>query len=104
MSAQQQSAWGRVAEDGTVFVKTSDGERPVGQYPEGTPEEALTFYTERFAALEFEVSLLVQRVTNNKLSPDEATGSVKSVREQVEKANAVGDLESLAGKLDSLAP
>ena len=33
--------WGRVAEDGTVFVRTQDGERSVGQYPEGTPEEAL---------------------------------------------------------------
>ena len=32
--------WGRVDEDGTVFVKTADGERSVGQYPEGSPEEA----------------------------------------------------------------
>ncbi len=104
MSAQQQSEWGRVAEDGTVFVKTSDGERAVGQYPEGTPEEALTFYTERFAALEFEVSLLVQRVSGGKLSPDEAAGSVKTVREQVANASAVGDLAALAAKLDALPP
>lgn len=104
MSAQQQSEWGRVAEDGTVFVKTSTGERPVGQYPEGTPEEALTFYTERFAALEFEVSLLVQRVTGAKLSPDEATSSIKALRAQVAEANAVGDLDSLVAKLDAVAP
>lgn len=104
MSAQQQSDWGRVAEDGTVFVKTSSGERPVGQYPEGTPEEALHFYTERFAALEFEVSLLVQRITGAKMSPDEATGSVKALRVQVLEANAVGDLDGLAAKLDAVAP
>ena len=54
--------WGRVGDDGTVFVKTADGERAVGQYPAGTPEEALKFYTDRFAALETEVGLLDQRV------------------------------------------
>ena len=42
--------WGRVDDDGTVYVKTADGERPVGQYPEGTPEEALKFFTERYDA------------------------------------------------------
>src|SRR5687767_7249423 len=42
--------WGRVDDDGTVYVKTADGERPVGQYPAGTPEEAMKFFTERYAA------------------------------------------------------
>ena len=96
--------WGRVDDDGTVFVRTPDGERPVGQYPEGTPEEALTFYTERFAALETEVQLLEQRVRSGKLTPDEATTTVKTVRTQVTDAHAVGDLQSLAGRLDSLGP
>ncbi|MGI8645692.1 MAG: DUF349 domain-containing protein [Nocardioides sp.] len=96
--------WGRVAEDGTVFVRTQDGERSVGQYPEGTPGEALQFYTERYAALETEVGLLEQRVRSAKLSPDEATTSIKTVRTQVIEANAVGDLQALAGRLDSLGP
>ncbi|MEO5853933.1 MAG: DUF349 domain-containing protein [Nocardioides sp.] len=96
--------WGRVAEDGTVYVRTADGERSVGQYPEGTPEEALHFYTERFAALETEVGLLEQRVRATKLSPDEATTAVKSVRAQLAEASAVGDLQALIGRLDSLGP
>ena len=54
--------WGRVDDDGTVYVRTADGERPVGQYPEGTPAEALKFFTERFDALAFEVELLEKRV------------------------------------------
>ena len=96
--------WGRVAEDGTVFVRTQDGERSVGQYPEGTPEEAMRFYTERYAALETEVGLLEQRVRAAKLSPDEAVATVKTVRGQVTEANAVGDLQALVGRLDSLGP
>lgn len=96
--------WGRVADDGTVFVRTADGERSVGQYPEGTPDEALKFYTERYDALAFEVGLLEQRVNSGVLSPEEATESVKTVRDQVVGANAVGDLASLAGRLDALGP
>ena len=96
--------WGRVADDGTVFVKTADGERPVGQYPEGSPDEALKFFTERYDALAFEVGLLEQRVNSGVLSPEEATESVKTVRAQVVTANAVGDLASLAGRLDALGP
>ncbi|GAB2855288.1 DUF349 domain-containing protein [Nocardioides pacificus] len=93
--------WGRVAEDGTVYVRTSDGERSVGQYPEGTPEEALKFFTERYAALAFEVELLEKRIGSAVMTPEEATESVKKVREQVIGANAVGDLEGLAARLDA---
>ena len=96
--------WGRVAEDGTVFVKTADGERSVGQYPEGSADEALKFFTERYDALAFEVGLLEQRVNGGVLSPEEATESVKTVREQVVDANAVGDLAALAARLDALGP
>jgi len=96
--------WGRVEDDGTVYVRTGEGERSVGQYPEGTADEALRFYTDRFAALETEVGLLEQRVRATKLSPDEATTTVKTVRAQVAGANAVGDLQGLIGRLDSLGP
>jgi len=102
MSAQQDSPWGRVAEDGTVFVRTTEGERSVGQYPEGTPEEALKFFTDRYDALAFEVELLEQRVKSGALGPDEAATSVKTVRGQVVDAHAVGDLDSLVGRLDAL--
>jgi hypothetical protein len=98
------SEWGRVDDDGTVYVKTADGERSVGSYPAGTPEEALQFFTERYDALSFEVQLLEQRVNSGKLSPEEAAESVKTVRAQVTDANAVGDLASLSGRLDALGP
>ena len=89
--------WGRVDDDGTVYVRTADGERSVGQYPEGTPEEALKFFTERYDALAFEVDLLEQRIRSGVMSPEEAAESVSTVRAQVAEANAVGDLASLLG-------
>ncbi|WP_416952817.1 DUF349 domain-containing protein [Nocardioides sp. T5] len=99
-----QQPWGRVAEDGTVFVRTADGERPVGSYEAGTSEEALEFFTKRFEELEGKVHLLEQRVTSGRLAPEEATSSAKALREQVVDAHAVGDLVSLAARLDALAP
>ncbi|GAB3762941.1 hypothetical protein FB382_001346 [Nocardioides ginsengisegetis] len=96
--------WGRVDDDGTVYVTTAEGERSVGQYPEGTPEEALAFFTERYAALAFEVELLEQRIKSGVLSPEEAVESVKTVHTQVSDANAVGDLAALDTRLTALTP
>ncbi|WP_369759017.1 DUF349 domain-containing protein [Marmoricola sp. URHB0036] len=98
------SEWGRVDPDGTVYVRTADGERAVGQYPEGTPEEALAFFTRRFDALAFEVQLLEQRVRAEALTPDEATESIKKVAAQLVEPNAVGDVVGLSARLDALGP
>ena len=104
MSQGSVHEWGRVDEDGTVYVRTNDGERAVGQYPAGSPEEAMTFFTKRYEALAAEVDLLGQRVRSGVMSPEEAAESVKTVSAQVAEANAVGDLASLIGRLDSLGP
>ena len=40
------SAFGRVGEDGTVYVRTSSGEKAVGSYPGKTAEEALSYLFE----------------------------------------------------------
>ncbi len=104
MSQGSVHEWGRVDGDGNVFVRTADGERPVGQYPAGTPDEALAFFTERFEALSFEVELLEQRIRSGVMSPEEALQSVKTVSAQVTDANAVGDLASLTIRLESLRP
>jgi hypothetical protein len=104
MSQGSVHEWGRVDEDGNVFVRTADGERPVGQYPAGTPAEALAFFTERFEALSFEVELLEQRIRSGVMSPEEALQSVKTVSAQVTDANAVGDLASLTARLEALRP
>ncbi|MCL2784069.1 MAG: DUF349 domain-containing protein [Propionibacteriaceae bacterium] len=96
------SAFGRVAEDGTVYVIIQDTERAVGQVPDATPEQALAFFERRAQALEVEVTLLTQRVRNGALSPDEARRSIQHLRTTILEANAVGDLEGLAARLDPL--
>ncbi|QGN32699.1 DUF349 domain-containing protein [Microlunatus sp. Gsoil 973] len=98
------ASFGRVDSDGTVYVRTRDGERAVGQVPDVRPEEALEFFVRRYTALELEVSLLERRVRGGNLSPDDATASIRTVTETVRDANAVGDLDALLARLDALSP
>jgi len=102
--AQNEHPWGRVADDGTVYLRTSDGERAIGQWPGGDPQEALKLYASRFEGLEIEVELLEKRLAGGTLGPDDAERAVTTVREQVEGANALGDLNSLTKRLDALSP
>ena len=98
------AAFGRVDSDGTVYVRTADGERVVGQVPDSSPEEALAFFTRRFDALDLEVNLLASRVRAGTLSPDDAMGSIKTVRAALTDAHAVGDLDELQARLEALVP
>ena len=68
--------WGRVADDGTVYVRTADGERVVGIWQAGSPDEALAFFTRRYESLATEVSLLERRIHATDLSPSQAQATV----------------------------
>jgi uncharacterized protein DUF349 len=95
--------WGRVDADGTVYVRTADGERVIGSWQAGSPEEALAFYRRKFEALDTEVALLEQRVTTTDLSPAQARAGIERLRTAVTDANAVGDLGQLQARLDALS-
>jgi sarcosine oxidase delta subunit len=96
--------FGRVGDDGTVYVRVGDEEHAVGQYPEGTPEEALSFFTKRYDAIAFEVQLLEQRVRSGAMSPDEARESINRVAAQLTEPHCVGDIKALTARLDALKP
>ena len=94
--------WGRVDSEGNVFVRTADGERQVGQWPGGDPDEALALFTRKYDALLFEIDLLEQRLRSGKLSPEDAGSSLKQVRATVAEAQVVGDLAALDARLEGL--
>jgi hypothetical protein len=104
VEASPGDSFGRVAEDGTVYVRTKTGERVVGQWPDGDATEALAFFRRRFDSLETEVRLLEQRTREGHLGPDDAAAAVNKVHGQVADAHAVGDLDALSDRLDALRP
>lgn len=95
------SDWGRVDESGAVYVRTADGERLVGEYPDATPEEALAYFVRKFTDLEGQVTLLEARARGGAPAQDIAKAA-KRLSANVEQANAVGDLASLAARLQVL--
>ena len=98
------SQFGRVAEDGTVFVRTPSGEKAVGSYPGKSAEEALAYFVRKFEALASEVALTAARITSGAMVPQDAYEAVKKLRQQVSDLNGVGDLAALAASVEQIEP
>ncbi len=94
--------WGRVDADGSVFVRTADGERQIGSWQAGTPEEGLAHYGTRFDDLATEVELLEARLVAH---PDDAN-SIKEtagqLRQTLPTAAVIGDLVGLDKRLGDI--
>lgn len=101
VTAENNISWGRVDEDGTVYVRESDGERAVGQYPDSTPEEALAYFARKFEDLEGQVTLLEARIARGTATGN-VTESVAKLQAQLETPTAVGDIESLRTRVTKL--
>ena len=96
--------FGRVGEDGTVFVRTSSGEKAVGSYPGKTSEEALAYFVRKFEAFASEVVLLADRIKSGAIVPSDAAESIAKLRAQLTDFNGVGNLDALSHAIDELSP
>jgi Domain of Unknown Function (DUF349) len=90
--------WGRVDEDGTVYVKTADGERAVGSWQAGEPAAGLAHYGRRYDDLATEVGLLEARLKAHTGNPAELKSKAQALAESIPAAAAVGDLDGLAAR------
>ncbi|WP_442928326.1 DUF349 domain-containing protein [Microbacterium sp. MMO-56] len=95
-------SFGRVEDDGTVSVREGDQWRVVGQYPDGTPAEALAYFERKYADLAGEVVLLETRHRAGGASAADLRATSRAVRQRVVGAAAVGDLAALEARLDAL--
>lgn len=93
--------WGRVDETNTVYVKDGETERAVGQFPDGTQEEALAYFVRKFDDLEGQVRLVEQRIITGVAGP-EVAGTVEKLQTSLEQPAAVGDLNSLRERTAAL--
>jgi hypothetical protein len=93
------SEWGRIAEDGTVFVKIADGERAIGSWQAGTVEEGLAFYQRRYDDLAAEVGILEARITAPSADPKAVGAAARKIQESLATASVLGDLAALESRL-----
>ena len=94
--------FGRVGEDGTVYVITPTGDRAVGSYPGKSPEEALAYFVKKFEMAASEVALLAARIRSGAMVPSDAHVAVNKLRTQITELNGVGDLANLASSLEKI--
>lgn len=94
--------WGRVDDDGTVSVREAGGWRVVGQYPDGSAEEALAYFERKYADLASEVTLLEVRHRRGGASASDLRATARTLHAKLDGAAAVGDLASLEARLSAL--
>ena len=99
--AAEAARWGRVDDDGTVWVREEAGERAVGQYPGADANDALAFYVRRFADLHAKVLLIEARVATD-LPVKEIEATLALLTEELAAPAAVGDLDNLRVRLGAL--
>ncbi|WP_433532074.1 DUF349 domain-containing protein [Micromonospora sp. CA-263727] len=97
------TAFGRVDADGTVYVKTAEGERVVGSWQAGAPEEGLAHFARRFADLVTEVDLTEARLNSGAADANHSLATIRRIRASLAEAHVVGDIDALAARLDKLA-
>ncbi|MGH3930427.1 MAG: DUF349 domain-containing protein [Pseudonocardiaceae bacterium] len=94
--------WGRIDQDGTVYTHGPDGERAVGSWQAGTPEEGLAHFARRFDDLLTEAELLESRLNSGAGDPKQALARVSALRDDLVEPTVVGDLAGLSALLDYL--
>jgi len=97
------TTFGRVDADGTVYVKTAEGERVVGSWQAGSPEEGLAHFARRFADLVTEVDLTEARMGSGAADAAHSLSTIRRLRGSLAEAHVVGDIDGLAARLDKLA-
>jgi len=94
--------FGRVDADGTVYVKTAAGERVVGSWQAGTPEEGLAHFARRYLDLVTEVDLIEARLGSGAADASQSLSTIRRLRSGLDEAHVVGDIDGLAARLDKL--
>jgi hypothetical protein len=97
-----ENEWGRVDEAGEVFVRTGDGERSIGSWQVGKPDEALAFFTRKYDDLVVQVDLVEKRLESGAAAPDDAAHTVGKLRDMILDAHAIGDFNALLVRLDAV--
>ncbi len=95
-------SWGRVDADGTVYVRTADGERVVGSWQAGDADSGLAHFTRRFEDLVTEVALLEQRLKSGATKPGQVIAKSREIGASLDTAAVVGDLAGLRRRAEQL--
>ncbi|HTX95883.1 MAG TPA: DUF349 domain-containing protein [Mycobacterium sp.] len=94
--------FGRVDDDGTVWLITAAGERIVGSWQAGDREAAFAHFGRRFDDLSTEVTLMEERLAAGTGDARKIKAHASELAETLPTAAVLGDIDALAGRLTAL--
>jgi hypothetical protein len=94
--------FGRVDDDGTVWLISSAGERVVGSWQAGDREAAFAHFGRRFDDLSTEVTLMEERLASGTGDARKIKAHASALTETLPTASVLGDIDALAARLASL--
>lgn len=96
------SQFGRVDEQGTVYVTHGGAEREIGSWQAGAPEEGLAHFGQRFDDIVTEVELIENRLRAHPEDAANLRANAQTIKDSLPTAAAVGDFAALESRLESL--
>ena len=94
--------FGRVADDGTVYLITSSGERVIGSWQAGEPDAAFAHFGRRFDDLATEITLMETRLASGTADARKVKAAAAALAETVATAAVLGDVDALAARLAAI--
>jgi hypothetical protein len=94
--------YGRVDDDGTVWLVSSAGERVIGSWQAGDREAAFAHFGRRFEDLSTEVTLMEERLASGSGDARKIKANATALAETLPTASVLGDIDALAGRLTTL--
>lgn len=95
--------FGRVDNQGVAWVRTPEGERQVGEFKAGTPEEGLQHFGARYDDLCTEVQMLEVRLTNNPEQAPTIRHDAQALLDSLSTAAVIGDIPALEARLEKIS-
>ena len=102
VTASDPGRFGRIADDGTVYLQAPEGEIVVGQWAAGTLAEGLAFFGRKYDDLVTEIDLIAKRIADGRANAEQAQVVLAKVREGLAARSFVGDVRALQAKCDAV--
>jgi hypothetical protein len=94
--------FGRVDDDGTVWLISAAGERVIGSWQAGDPEAAFAHFGRRFDDLSTEITLMEERLASGTGDARKIKAHASELAETLPTASVLGDIDALASRLTTL--
>lgn len=94
--------FGRIDDDGTVWLTTKDGDRTIGSWQAGTREEGMAHFARKYTDLATETEILEERLDAGSGDPRKTQAAAAHLLEELPAAQAIGDIDALTARLEKI--